>query len=102
MVVGFLDIKQLTHAGIWCHQFSIVIYHRLQYSPAPNVLYRCRSWAMWRIAIVYSGEERLMKQLTKRQKWWVWFIALWLSGLGAIVLTVKLVRWTISMVSLNP
>ncbi len=53
-------------------------------------------------AIVYSREEHSMKQLTKKQKWWGWLIALCLSGSGAIVLTICVVRWTISAVSLNP
>lgn len=43
-----------------------------------------------------------MKALTKRQKWWVWFVALWLAGLSATALTVYVVRWTLAATQINP
>jgi len=43
-----------------------------------------------------------MKPLTRRQKWWAWFLTLMLAGLSATALTVVIVRWTLRATQLNP
>ena len=34
-----------------------------------------------------------MKQLTKKQQQWAWFIVLWCGGLAAVLLLARLIRW---------
>ena len=36
------------------------------------------------------------KMLTKKQRQWLWFVALWIGGLMAAFLLSYLVRWLIS------
>jgi len=43
-----------------------------------------------------------MRPFTRRQKWWIWFVALLLAGMGTLALTVFIVRWTLRVTQLEP
>lgn len=36
-----------------------------------------------------------MKQLTKKQKEWLWFVGLWCAGFATISVVASLLRWLI-------
>lgn len=42
--------------------------------------------------IIYSAAKRAQMQLTKKQQQWLWFIGLWLGGLGSVLLVARIIR----------
>ena len=41
---------------------------------------------------MYLEGKAVMKQITKKYKEWLWFIALWLAGFGALTITSYLIK----------
>jgi len=41
---------------------------------------------------MYSEVKAVMKAYTKKQKQWLWFITLWLGGLGSVMLLSTIIK----------